>query len=141
MKRLIAAMILAAGIVAAQDANQMHYLTLVPPSRAVAAITNAAVDVSAYKGNARLLADFEPNAEAGYVATVTFEHSANNSNYATITNTAGAACVITKSGAFTNSVPDGLSIDSRRLKKYVRAVVAQTGETNAVSALIVFPMK
>ena len=140
MKRLIAAMILAAGIAAAQDANQMHYLTLVPPSD-TAAITNAAVDVSAYKGNARLLADFETNTEAGYVATVTFEHSANNTDYATITNTAGAACVITKSGAFTNSVPDGLSIDSRRLKKYVRAVVAQTGETNAVSALIVFPMK
>lgn len=132
-------MILAAGIAAAQDANQMHYLTLVPPSDA--AITNAAVDVSAYKGNARLLADFEPNTAAGYVATVTFEHSANNTNFVTITNTAGAACVITKSGAFTNSVPDGLSIDSRRLKKYVRAVVAQTGETNAVSALIVFPMK
>ena len=133
-------MILAAGIAAAQDANQMHYLTLVPPSD-TAAITGAGVDVSAYKGNARLLADFEPNAEAGYVATVTFEHSANNTNFVTITNTAGAACVITKSGAFTNSVPDGLSIDSRRLKKYVRAVVAQTGETNAVSAWIVFPMK
>ena len=140
MKRLIAAMILAAGIAAAQDANQMHYLTLVPPSD-TAAITGAGVDVSAYKGNARLLADFETNTEAGYVATVTFEHSANNTNFVTITNTAGAACVITKSGAFTNSVPDGLSIDSRRLKKYVRAVVAQTGETNAVSALIVFPMK
>jgi hypothetical protein len=140
MKRLIAAMILAAGIAAAQDANQMHYLTLVPPSD-TAAITGAGVDVSAYKGNARLLADFEANTETGYVATVTFAHSANNADFATITNTAGAACVITKSGAFTNSVPDGLSIDSRRLKKYVRAVVAQTGETNAVSALIVFPMK
>lgn len=140
MKRLIAAMILAAGIAAAQDANQMHYLTLVPPSD-TAAITGAGVDVSAYKGNARLLADFGTNTETGYVATVTFAHSANNSDYATITNTAGAACVITKSGAFTNSVPDGLAIDSRRLKKYVRAVVAQTGETNAVSALIVFPMK
>ena len=139
MKRLIAAMILAAGIAAAQDANQMHYLTLVPPSATAA--PGAGVDVSAYKGNARLLADFEPNAEAGYVATVTFEHSANNTNFVTITNTAGAACVITKSGAFTNSVPDGLSIDSRRLKKYVRAVVAQTSETNAVSAWIVFPMK
>jgi hypothetical protein len=140
MKRLIAAMILAAGIAAAQDANQMHYLTLVPPSD-TAAITGAGVDVSAYKGNARLLADFEANTETGYVATVTFAHSANNADFATITNTAGAACVITKSGAFTNSVPDGLSIDSRRLKKYVRAVVAQTGETNAVSALIVFPMR
>ena len=140
MKRLIAAMILAAGIAAAQDANQMHYLTLVPPSD-TAAITGAGVDVSAYKGNARLLADFEANTETGYVATVTFAHSANNADFATITNTAGAACVITKSGAFTNSVPDGLSIDSRRLKKYVRAVVAQTGETNAVSAWIVFPMK
>ena len=140
MKRLIAAMILAAGIAAAQDANQMHYLTLVPPSD-TAAITGAGVDVSAYKGNARLLADFGSNTVTGYVATVTFQHSANNSDFATITNTAGAACVITKSGAFTNSVPDGLSIDSRRLKKYVRAVVAQTGETNAVSALIVFPMK
>jgi len=133
-------MILAAGIVAAQDANQMHYLTLVPPSD-TAAITGAGVDVSAYKGNARLLADFETNTETNYSATVTFACSANNTDYATITNTAGAACVITKSGAFTNSVPDGLSIDSRRLKKYVRAVVAQTGETNAVSALIVFPMK
>ena len=140
MKRLIAAMILAAGIAAAQDANQMHYLTLVPPSD-TASITGAGVDVSAYKGNARLLADFETNTATGYVATVTFAHSANNPDYATITNTAGAACVITKSGAFTNSVPDGLSIDSRRLKKYVRAVVAQTGETNAVSAWIVFPMK
>jgi len=139
MKPLIADMILAAGIAGAQDANQMHYLTLVPPS--AAAITGAGVDVSAYKGNARLLADFGPNTETGYSATVTFEHSANNTDYATITNTAGAACVIVKSGAFTNSVPDGLSIDSRRLKKYVRAVVAQTGETNAVSAWIVFPMK
>ena len=133
-------MILAAGIAAAQDANQMHYLTLVPPSD-TAAITGAGVDVSAYKGNARLLADFGTNTKTGYVATVTFAHSANNTNFSTITNTAGAACVITKSGAFTNSVPDGLSIDSRRLKKYVRAVVAQTGETNAVSAWIVFPMK
>ena len=140
MKRLIAAMILAAGIAAAQDANQMHYLTLVPPSD-TAAITGAGVDVSAYKGNARLLADFETNTETGYVATVTFAHSSNNSDFTTITNTAGAACVITKSGAFTNSVPDGLSIDSRRLKKYVRAVVAQSGETNAVSAWIVFPMR
>ena len=140
MKRLIAAMILAAGIAAAQDANQMHYLTLVPPSD-TAAITGAGVDVSAYKGNARLLADFGANTATGYVATVTFAHSANNSDFSTITNTAGAACVITKSGAFTNSVPDGLAIDSRRLKKYVRAVVAQTGETNAVSALIVFPMR
>ena len=125
----------------ATDANQMHYVQLVPPKDTIS-VTGSSVDVSAYKGNAILLAEFETSTEAGYTGVVTFATSATGSTWNTITNIEGTAAVITKIGGFTNSTPDSISVDSGRLSKYIRASVSQPGaETNAVSAIAVFPMK
>ena len=88
----------------------MHYLTLVPPSD-TAAITKAQAvgRVGVQRATRVCWQTSNRTRRTGYVATVTFAHSGEQHHYATITNTAGAACVITKSEAFTNSVPDGLS--------------------------------
>lgn len=141
MKKLITlAMLAAVACVLAQDANRMHYVQLVNPV-VDDALDGGGVDISAYKGNAAFLVEWATNTETGHVASVTLETSANNSTWVAVTNIDASAVISSKTGVYTNAVPDKASIDSNRLKKYVRAVVAQTGSTNAVSSMIVFPMK
>ena len=141
MKKLISIMTVCAAVFAMADAGLNSYVQLVNPSD-TATITGTGVDISAYKGNAVLLAEFETSTTAGYTGIVTFAHSANNSSWATITNINGTACVLTKTGAFTNTAPSSITVDSGRLKKYIRASVSQPGaNTNAVSAMAVFTFK
>lgn len=136
---LLAAAMLATGAMA-QDANRSHYISLLTPRTGTNGITGTGVDVSAYKGNARLLAVFADSTSAAYTGTVTFAHSDDGTNYVTITNTAGLPCVITATGAFTNTVIPGMSLDSRRLRRYMRATATQTA-SNEVTAAVVFPMR
>lgn len=141
MKKLITfAMLAVCAVTFAQDANRMSYVQLINPV-VDDALDGPAVDVSKYKGNAAFLAEWATNIEAGHVASVTLQTSATStSGWHTVTNINAEAVKVTKTGAYTNTAPDRVLIDSNRLKKYVRAVVTQTGSTNAVSAMIVFPM-
>lgn len=141
MKKLITlAMLAIAAMSFAQDAGRMHYVQLVNPI-ASAALDGTGVDISPYKGNAAFLVEWATNTSTGHVASVTLQTSANNSTWVTVTNIAGTAVISSKTGVYTNTVPEKLNIDSNRLRKYVRAKVAQTGSTNAVSAIMVFPFK
>lgn len=141
MKKIITlAMLAACAVAVAQDANRMNYVQLINPV-VDDALDGPAVDVSKYKGNAVFLAEWATNTATGHVASVTLQTSAaSTSGWHTVTNINAEAVKATKTGAYTNTAPDRVLIDSNRLKKYVRAVVAQTGSTNAVSAMIVFPM-
>lgn len=141
MKKLITiAMLSACAVAFAQDANRMSYVQLINPV-VDDALDGPAVDISKYKGNAAFLAEWAANTETGHVASVTLQTSAaSSSGWYTVTNINAEAVKVTKTGAYTNTAPDRVLIDSNRLKRYVRAVVAQTGATNAVSAMIVFPM-
>ena len=141
MKKIITfAMLAVCAVAFAQDANRMSYVQLINPV-VDDALDGPAVDVSKYKGNAAFLAEWATNTETGHVASVTLQTSAaSSSGWYTVTNINAEAVKVSKSGAYTNAAPDRVLIDSNRLKKYVRAVVAQTGSTNAVSAMIVFPM-
>ena len=141
MKKLITfAMLTACAVAFAQDANRMSYVQLINPV-VDDALDGPAVDISKYKGNAAFLAEWATNIETGHVASVTLQTSAAiSSGWHTVTNINAEAVKVAKTGAYTNTAPDRVLIYSNRLKKYVRAVVAQTGSTNAVSAMIVFPM-
>lgn len=143
MKKIIAiAAIFAAiaSIATAQDANRMKYVQILEPSTALNK-TSSVVNVSAYKGNATLAVQFSAGSIAA-TATVTFAHaSAATGTYSTVTNTAGTAAVIRQIGPATNDIQT-VSIDTARLKPFVRAVLVQSGEdTNSVSAFFVAPMK
>ena len=134
------AVIVAHSAFAQSDANQMKYLQLLAPTASLST-TGTVTDVSAYKGNAALAVQFSSSAIAS-TATVTFAHaSATTGTWYTVTNTAGTACIITQTGPATNPVQT-VSIDLARCKKYMRAVLLQSGEdTNTVSALMIAPMK
>ena len=124
----------------AQDANRMQYLQLYAPGTSLAA-TSAAVDVSAYKGNATFAVQSDPSTVA-CTNTATLTHCATSGGtYATATNLAGTACVVTQTGPATNDIQT-VAIDLARLHKYVKVVVAQSGQqTNAMSAFLVAPFK
>lgn len=145
IKRIIAAVAFVAlfagiGIAFGADANQMKYVQILAPTASLST-TGSAVNVSAYKGNAALAVQFSSGAIAA-TATVTFAHaSASTGTWSTVTNTAGTACIVTQTGPATNDVQT-VSIDTARLKPYLRAVLLQSGEdTNTVSAFFVAPMK
>jgi len=136
------AAIVAAGALFGADANQMHYVQVLNPSD-TAAVTGSAVDVAAYKGNATFAVECGVSAIAGNTNIVTLTHCTTSSGtYSTVTNTAGTAVCVTRTGAFTNTAPDTVSIDSARLHRYVKGTVSQPGKyTNVVSAVLIFPMK
>jgi len=144
MKKMLTAMIvfsLAVCMVYASDANKMHYVGLLQVDNA-ASETGPAVDVSAYKGNATFVAAWGKSAVAGYTGTVTVTHCATSGgSYTTVTNLAGTAGTMTKTGVTTNEV-DEFACDLARLHKYVKvSLAAQANETNGVSVILVAPMK
>jgi len=144
MKKILAiaiAVALVSGVACfAADANQMKYVQLLAPT-AAAASSNSPIDVSAYKGNASFVVQLAPATEAGSVSSVTLKHSATAGGaYVTVTNLAGTACVVSQTGPATTDVQT-VSIDLARVHKYVRAYTAHTTQTNALSALLVAPMK
>ncbi len=120
------------------DANQLHYVEILPVQSAAA--TGSAVDVSAYKGNATfLVAHGAESSATNYLQTVTLQHAAASS-YSTITNLAASAGVSTLSGTNAAKVVE-FACDLGRLHKNVRAVVTQANATNAVGVILVAPMK
>jgi len=124
----------------AGDANQMKYVTILP-SVASASATSAALDVAAYKGNSTVVVDWGTSTATNYSATVTFTHCATSGgSYTTVTNLAGTAGVLAKTGAGTGAVAT-YPIDLGRVHKYVKAAIAQSNETNSVGVILVAPMK
>ena len=125
----------------AGDANQMKYVTL---GTFATSGTGAAVDVSDYKGNSIVIANWAAGGVTGgtYTGTVTFTTSATSGGtYTTVTNLAGTAGVFTRTGSNVLAKASTFQIDSARLNKYVKATVANVNLTNAVSVLFVAPMK
>ena len=136
---ILTAIFVVTAICFAQDANQMKYIQLVPPV-AAAASSNTAVSVAAYKGNATFLVQFAPATEA-CSNIVTLKHCATAAGaYVIVTNTAGTACSFTQVGPTTTDVQT-ISIDMARLHPFVRAYTDHTTQTNAVSALLIAPIK
>jgi hypothetical protein len=139
-KFAVIALTLLPALAFAQDANRMKYVELLKPTSA-ASSSNSAVDVSAYKGNAAFVVQFAPATEAACVSSVTLKHSATAGGaYVTVTNIDGTACAFSQTGPATTAVQT-VSIDLARVHPYVRAYTAHTTQTNALSALLVAPMK
>ena len=139
MTIIIAAVAIAATGFAA-DANLMKYVSILDPVVSTNA-TSAAIDVSAYKGNSTIVVDWGISTATNYSGTVTITHAtASDGTYATVTNLAGTAASIVKTGTGTNTLST-YQIDSARLRKYIKANVVQSGQTNAVGVIMVAPMK
>ena len=105
-------------------------------------ITGSAVDVAAYKGNATFVFECGSpvNESAAFTNIVTIQHSANGSTaWATCTNLAGTAMVVTDTGATGQTAT--LPMDLSRLRKYVRAVSVQYNDVAPVGVTLVAPMK
>lgn len=151
MKRLftIAAFALLALGVFAGDANQMKYVSIVPPNSSTnLTVTGATIDIAAYKGNCTLVVYCGTASATNNVLTATLQHSAasNFANPSTVTNINGTAGVITVScleSTTPSAVVSTFSIDSNRLKKYVRVVLTTTLADNYIPAAAMFiaPMK
>lgn len=143
MKKILIFALVAAAALSAfgqSDANQMKYVEILSPTASLST-TGTVVDVSSYKGNAAIAVQISPSAIASTV-TVTIAHAnATTGTWTTVTNAAGTALVVTQVGPKTNAVQT-VPIDLARCRKYMRAVVVQSGEdTNTVSALLIAPMK
>lgn len=143
MKNILILALVAAAALSAfgqSDANQMKLLQVLAPTASLST-TGTVIDVSSYKGNAAVAVQISPSAIASTV-TVTIAHAnATTGTWTTVTNAAGTALVVTQVGPKTNAVQT-VPIDMARLRKYMRAVVLQSGEdTNSVSALLIAPMK
>lgn len=143
MKKIIAIVLALAVILPCAafggDANQMKYVELLAPT-AAANSSNSAIAVAAYKGNATVVVQMAPATETA-TNTVTIKHSATaNGAYVTITNLAGTALTFSQSGPVTTAVQTA-AIDLARVHPYVRAYTVHALQTNAVSALLVAPMK
>ena len=144
----LTAVLFACGAMAG-DANQMKYVSLLPANLSTnLAVTGATIDYAGYKGNACLVVHTGTASATNNLLTVTLQHS-SNSNFSpasTVTNTAGVACVVSVPvvDATSESLKvTTLSIDSARLKKYVRVIYTTTLADNyvPVSAMLVAPMK
>ena len=143
MKSLILSftMVLMALLSFGKDPKLSFYVNLLPSQKVATPTTvlGSANDVSAYKGNALFLINIGDGSAAA-TNVVTLSHSATGDGaYATITNTAGVAAIITN-----NSVTNALSsysCDSARLNKYVKAGYTTTGTNTAVGVILVTPMK
>lgn len=142
MKNILIAVLIVALLPAigfAQDANLMKYVQLVAPTVA-ASSSNSAVSVAAYKGNATIVMQFAPATEA-CTNSITIKHSATAGGvYTTVTNLQGTPCLYEQVGPVTTAVQT-IAIDMARVHPYIRAYTVQTTQTNAVSALLVAPMK
>jgi hypothetical protein len=151
MKRLsvFAACIALAVACLAQDATRIHYVQLLPPTSTTnASTTGATFDLSAYKGNAAFLVEVGTASATNQRTTVTFQHSSasNFTPFETVTNINATAGVLANSVGLTTTNGVGLmkfDCGTQRLKKYVRAVVAQSlaDHSAPVSVLFVAPFK
>jgi len=153
MKKYIIIRIAAvAGLMSARlhagDANQMHYVYLGTSQNTNATTTGTAVDISAYKGNGTFVFSRGDSTVTNQAVTVTIQHSAvlNFATYATVTNISGTAGVMTFGTGTSVSSGSGVltfPCDTGRLRKYVRAVYAQSvpDESAPVSVLFVAPFK
>ena len=142
---ILAAIVPLAGL--AYDANQMFPVILVQPQDVIVAqvATGTAVNVSAYKGNAMILALAEKSQTVGRTNTFTVQHSTTGtSGWTTLTNTAGTACVISITGTNTTAgVATSVGCDLARAHIYVRGLASGAGtpQTNGVSLILIAPMK
>ena len=140
--------LLAVGVFA-QDANRMHYETLLPPTSSTnATITGEIFDLSAYKGNATFIASVGAASASNQLTTVTISHSSSSTfaTSATVTNINAVAGVMANSVGLTttNGVQTAFfACDTGRLRRYVRAVVTQSlaDHSAPVSVMFVAPMK
>ena len=138
---ILAPLVACAGLCyAGANANLNSYVQLLP-STVSTSVTSAAVDVSDYKGNAAVVVNWSASTATNYTASVTVQHAtASGGTYATVTNLAGTAAVVSKAGVAAGAV-ETYPIDLARLHKYVKVVAAQANDTNtAVSVTMVAPM-
>lgn len=151
MKRLftiMGAMLVACSVFAA-DANLMKYVSILPPTSSTnATVTGATIDIAAYKGNCTLVVYAGTASATNNVLTATLQHStaSNFANPTTVTNINGTAGVITVScleSTTPSAVVSTFSIDSGRLKRYIRVVLTTTLADNSIpaSAMFIAPMK
>jgi hypothetical protein len=149
MKKFIMLASILVGVYAmAQDANQMHYLSVLPPSSSTNAIvTGTGVDVSGYKGNAAFVVYTGTCSATNNLLTVTLQTSAAiSSGYTTLTNISATAGVFTEFAAATTSETVNVQTfpcSLARCSKYVRAIYTQSLAENfvPVSVVLVAPMK
>ena len=137
---LIGLLMVSGVVIAGGDANQNSYVSVLSPGSV--ASTNAAVDVSAYKGNGTIVVAWGTADAASATGTVTVTTSATSGGvYTTVTNGAGVAGVLTSTGITTNEI-DEFAIDLARFNKYIKLVYAPNAtSTNSVGAILVAPMK
>jgi hypothetical protein len=128
--------------VVAQDANRQHYVQILGAQTVAAtSVTGTAVDVSAYKGNARFLLATGASTINGYTGTVSVVHSTTSTGtYTTVTNLAGTAVSVTKTSTNSAAV-DGVACDLSRVHKYVKAIAVIANDTNEVAVIMAAPMK
>ena len=142
MKKIIIlamSLLIPLAVFAAGDANLMKYVSVLGAGSVAA--TNAAVDVTAYKGNSSIVVNWGTASSSSYTGTVTVTHSATSGGtYTTVTNLAGTAGVLTSTGITTNEV-DTFAIDLGAVHRYLKLVYAPNTHTNSVSAILVAPMK
>jgi hypothetical protein len=137
---IMAAALILPFFASAGDANLQNYLQVYGPNETLNA-TGTVVSAATYHGNGRFLASVDTSTATNYTATITLQTSATtNGTFATVTNLAGTVVQASISGAASASL-NGVQIDIERLNKFVRVVVAQANETNAVSAVLVAPFK
>jgi len=145
-KFLTGILIMAAPALFAANANQMKYVNVLPSNGntgTAVTVTSDYVDVAAYKGNAAFVVSFGKGNTNACTNVVTITHCATSGgSYATITNLAGTAAVVT-----TKDVVSALTTypcDLARLNKYIKASYTTAGAnaTNtACSVIMVAPMK
>ena len=149
MKKFIMIMGLLVGACAfAQDANQMSYLNLLPPSSSTnATVTGTGMDVTGYKGNATFVIQTGTCSATDNLVTVTIQTSASiSSGYTTLTNINATAGVFTEFAAAATSETVNVQTfpcSLARCQKYVRAIYTQSLADNfvPVNVLLVAPMK
>jgi hypothetical protein len=133
----------------AQDANQMSYINLLPPSNSTnATVTGTGVDVTGYKGNATFVVQTGTASATNNLLTVTLQTSAAiSSGYVTITNVSATAGVLTQfagvSGVASSVNVQTFPCSLARCLKYVRVVYTQSLADNSVpvNVVLVAPMK
>lgn len=151
MKRVFEFMLIAGMAVGAvaQDANQMSYVSLVPPTSTTnQSVTGTSFDLAAYKGNATIVLVTSTASETNNYLTATVQHSTttNFAASATVTNISGTAGVLTANAV--DAAGESLklstfSIDTARLHRYVRVNLSRTLPDHYIPASVLFvaPMK
>jgi len=138
----LVAMLMGGSLAMAGDANQNSYVSVLGATALYAATaTNAATDISAYKGNSTIVVNWGTANASTYTGTVTVtQGTSTTGTFSTVTNAAGTAGTMTSTGVKTNEV-DTFAIDLGAVHKYLRLTAVHANATNAVSGTLVAPMK